>query len=88
MPKKIKTLKQKMRSDQRQHQIKEPNSAQLQEGRISFDFASSGEKTKAKPNHAIAINEYKYLSTDLMKTVILTSSIIIVELLVKQLTTL
>ncbi len=92
MPKKIKTLKQKIRSDQRQHQIKASVSVPPQDKveqdhmKIAFDFKPQVEKVKPTTDHAIALNEYKYLSRDLMKTAVFTFAIIIAELLIKQLT--
>jgi hypothetical protein len=91
MPKKIKTLKQKMRSDQRQHQIKASISIPPQDKveqdhmKIAFDFKPQVEKVKPSTDHAVTPNEYKYLSRDLMKTVLFTFSIIIAELLIKKL---
>ena len=90
MPKKKKTRKLKKLSDVRR-QVNLPR----QELSISGNKSFANEVTKiAAPvikqqpiiAHAISTNDYRYLSTDLFKTAIVTSIIIIIELLLNFLT--
>ncbi len=92
MPKKIKTLKQKIRSDQRQSRSKAPDPVDQQghdieqnHMKIAFDFKAPTEKLKSV-EHAIVLSEYKYLSKDLIKTALFTTAIVFIELLVRTYT--
>jgi hypothetical protein len=78
MPKKKKTLKQKIQSDQRQ---REPSNAQ------SYSLPTPAthvlEKTVKPVRTHVITTDYSYLSRDLSKTAILTGLIIIGELLIR-----
>jgi hypothetical protein len=108
MPKKKKTRKQKMQTDQRRQMTQQlsPSQASVQTpvhadnepqeateshaGTFSlpksFTFTSA-KKTQAvaapQQRTAIITNEYHYIGTDLLKTVLLTASIIIAELVIR-----
>ena len=90
MPKKKKTRKLKIRSDTRR-QVNLPR----QEISISEKDSLVVErpitvtpiiKQQTAIAHAISTNDYRYLSTDLFKTAVVTSIIILIELLLKYLT--
>jgi len=103
MPKKKKTLKQKLKTEQRRqfpsidsslqdHSVAEDAvSPDLKEQTFSLPHSYTGNTVKttrkviSTPMQAttIATNEYKYLGRDLLKTLFLTSSIIIVELVLR-----
>lgn len=101
MPKKKKTLKQKMQADQRRQpttavRTSSENSPQTipQPAHTSASTSFSLPTTHAKKHResreqarttAIAIdtNEYAYLSKDILKTTLLTSLIVIAELVMK-----
>lgn len=90
MPKMRKTRKEKMLADQRHttytySPIPSANS----------ERAATATKTHANPTTSlphtpthtkVVTSDYKYISGDLLKTIILTSAIIVAEILIKQLT--
>jgi hypothetical protein len=86
MPKKKKTRKQKMQSDQRRQTI--TISAQPIPNHEKIERETPSPTTTVAPTakpivrHAILTGEYQYLSGDLLKTAVLTCSIVLAELLI------
>lgn len=89
MPKKVKTKKQKMRSDLR-HTNYSPEIEKADFTTYSLPALkradhkpTPAEQTFSAPIKAVSTTGYSYLSTDLRKTILLTVSIIVVQILVK-----
>ena len=87
MPKKRKTWKQKITADLRQKAyIPNPDTFSSQEVVSSQQPAfqqSQNLDNKKQTVHAISTSAYHYLSSDLLKTLILTWSIVLVELVLR-----
>lgn len=95
MPKKKKTRKEKILSDQRRqtHQAAGTSPSVTSTPRGMNDLLTSDQpnttvafatpKSTSTAQHAISTIDYKYLPGDLMKTAILTGSIIVIELVIK-----
>jgi hypothetical protein len=86
MAKKQKTLRQKMRSDQRQHPTKAKEIAPLESQ--AHSVLAPQLHIPSTQNNKIIVNEYSYLSKDLIKTLLLTASIVIAELILRTYTNL
>jgi len=86
MPKKKKTRKQKIQADSRHT----TESAALPSEQIQTYSVAKKEvispKVTSSSTTTIATSDYRYLSKDLLKTVLLTISIIIIELVLQRLT--
>jgi hypothetical protein len=78
MAKRRKTRKEKVRGDTRRV-VPTPSSDFASPSSPLFTIPSSS-PTPSKPQNTVTTHSYSYLSKDLRKTLILTSSIIIVEL--------
>ncbi len=84
MAKKQKTRKQKILSNQRRQDNTTRYALPEQQSHVVLN--APVEKAKPELIKTISINEYQYLYKDLLKTAILTTSIVLAELLIKQLT--
>jgi len=88
MPKKKKTRKQKIRADLRHHEFRIVDETISLEKSTTLPVeektSSLPRVTAAKPalHNSIATAEYQYLSKDLLKTLSLTVSVVIAELLI------
>ena len=99
MPKKRKTLKQKIQTEQKQHTVSETsvptvstqhNTQVVQDVPTQTTFSLPTEhlatKTIKKPLQetiTVATVEYDYLGKDLVKTALLTGAIVLAELVIK-----
>ena len=88
MPKKKRTRKQKMVGDLRQTTNQQPLPTEQMQTYSVEKKAIVAPKIVAPAHSAktIATSEYRYLSKDLLKTVLLTCSIIVIELVLQRLT--
>ncbi len=89
MPKKVKTRKQKILADLRRKvapvEVKKVDSATYslpsqKSSSISHPVAA---KSKSNNQATITTNSYSYLSSDLRRTILLTSAIIIAEIVIR-----
>jgi len=86
MPKNKKTRKQKILSDHRRHQNPVAvNSYSFEKPTISIQTPQEPPAIPSRPpnSSAIATSDYHYLFADLLKTMILTGSIIVGELILR-----
>lgn len=95
MTKKRKTLKQKKQSDLRHNPLPSPKIAASEEesipesekpSRYQYSFSTSTKSMNPTPaaTTTLPVSNYSYLSKDLLRTAIVTSSIIIIELILAQ----
>ncbi len=86
MPKKKRTLKQKVQSDVRRHSTHTMTHHESDGQTFSLpqSYFTPTQKIPATPRvTTIATNEYRYLGRDLFKTMFLTGTIVLIEILIR-----
>lgn len=96
MSKKRKTRRQKILSDSRHHvhlsfdtkppTLPEAEAQVATSNRYQFTFATATKDTPSQRVQTTALPTYSYLSKDLLKTALVTGSIVIIELVLAQVT--
>lgn len=94
MPKKRKTLQQKLHADQNRQtdygekqSVANPKSETSSSQQVTFSlptsYSASKQTHRSAPTVAISTDSYAYLGKDLLKTALLSCSVVIVELLIR-----